>query len=59
MIRCAGGRFVTRHSRFLGWVDDWAVLTAPDRVHWCDRSAEERVPAELFDEPGLLEKRLR
>jgi phosphoenolpyruvate carboxykinase (GTP) len=31
----------TKHARLQEWVEDWATLTTPDRVEWCDGSAEE------------------
>ena len=31
----------TRNARLLGWVDEVAALATPDRVEWCDGSAEE------------------
>jgi phosphoenolpyruvate carboxykinase (GTP) len=32
---------LTSHPRLLAWVDDWAALTTPDRILWCDGSADE------------------
>ena len=31
----------TKHERLLAWVEEVAGLTMPDRVHFCDGSAEE------------------
>ena len=32
---------LTDHARLREWVDEWAKLTEPDRVLWCDGSADE------------------
>jgi phosphoenolpyruvate carboxykinase (GTP) len=32
---------LSRHQRLLAWVDEWAAITQPDEVVWCDGSADE------------------
>jgi phosphoenolpyruvate carboxykinase (GTP) len=32
---------LTEHARLRAWVEEWAAITTPDRVLWCDGSAEE------------------
>jgi phosphoenolpyruvate carboxykinase (GTP) len=41
----------TKHSRLQKWVDEWAALTTPDRIEWCDGSADEydRLAQSLVD----------
>ena len=47
----------TRNQKLLQWVDEVAALTQPDRVEWCDGSAEEydRL-AQLLVDNGTFEK---
>ena len=41
----------TKHAKLLAWVDEVAQLTTPDRIDWCDGSADEydRLCQELVD----------
>jgi phosphoenolpyruvate carboxykinase (GTP) len=47
----------TKNSKLLQWVDEIAALTQPDRVEWCDGSAEEydRL-AQLLVDNGTFER---
>ena len=31
----------TSNARLTAWVDEWAAIMQPERIHWCDGSAEE------------------
>ena len=31
----------TKNAKLLAWVDEVAALTTPDRIEWCDGSADE------------------
>jgi phosphoenolpyruvate carboxykinase (GTP) len=31
----------TNNAKLIKWVDDWAAHTTPDRIEWCDGTAEE------------------
>ena len=31
----------TNNAKLIAWVDEWAALTTPDGVEWCDGSADE------------------
>jgi phosphoenolpyruvate carboxykinase (GTP) len=33
--------YPTRNKKLIEWVEEVALLTTPDRIHWCDGSAEE------------------
>jgi phosphoenolpyruvate carboxykinase (GTP) len=41
----------TTNTRLQQWVDDWAAILQPDRVYWCDGSADEyeRLCQDLVD----------
>src|SRR5687767_13205246 len=47
----------TKNSKLLQWVDEIAAITQPDRVEWCDGSAEEydRL-AQLLVDNGTFER---
>jgi phosphoenolpyruvate carboxykinase (GTP) len=33
--------YPTKNKQLIEWVEEVARLTTPDRIHWCDGSAEE------------------
>jgi phosphoenolpyruvate carboxykinase (GTP) len=33
--------YPTRNKKLIEWVEEVSLLTTPDRIHWCDGSAEE------------------
>ena len=47
----------TKNRKLISWVEDFAELTQPKAIHWCDGSAEEydRLCQELVDK-GTFEK---
>jgi phosphoenolpyruvate carboxykinase (GTP) len=32
---------MTNNKKLLAWVDEWAQICQPDKIHWCDGSEEE------------------
>lgn len=47
----------TKHAKLVSWVEQIAELTQPDRVHWCDGSAEEYdTLAQQLVDAGTFEK---
>jgi phosphoenolpyruvate carboxykinase (GTP) len=48
---------LTKNQKLIAWVEEFAELTQPDSIHWCDGSAEEydRLCSELVNK-GTFEK---
>jgi phosphoenolpyruvate carboxykinase (GTP) len=53
----AAASAATKNQKLISWVEEFAELTQPDSVHWCDGSAEEydRLCQELVD-AGTFER---
>ncbi len=53
----AAATAATKNQKLISWVEEFAELTQPDSVHWCDGSAEEydRLCQELVD-AGTFER---
>ncbi len=53
----AAATAATKNRKLISWVEDFAELTQPDSIHWCDGSAEEydRLCQELV-EAGTFER---
>jgi phosphoenolpyruvate carboxykinase (GTP) len=47
----AAATAATKNQKLISWVEEFAELTQPDSIHWCDGSAEEydRLCQELVD----------
>src|SRR5689334_16904864 len=47
----AAATAATKNQKLISWVEEFAALTQPDSIHWCDGSAEEydRFCQELVD----------
>jgi phosphoenolpyruvate carboxykinase (GTP) len=41
IVRAAMASAPTAHAALRAWVEEWTGVLEPDRVHWCDGSAEE------------------
>jgi phosphoenolpyruvate carboxykinase (GTP) len=48
---------LTKNEKLIAWVEEFAELTRPDSIHWCDGSGEEydRLCSELVDK-GTFQK---
>jgi phosphoenolpyruvate carboxykinase (GTP) len=53
----AAATAATKNQKLISWVEEFAGLTQPDSIHWCDGSAEEydRLCQELVD-AGTFER---
>src|ERR671931_857490 len=53
----AAATAATKNQKLISWVEEFAELTQPDSIHWCDGSAEEydRLCQELVDR-GTFER---
>ena len=40
-VRAATASAPTSHAALRAWVEEWAAVLEPERVHWCDGSDEE------------------